>query len=203
MIVIIDYGVGNLASVRNGFAEAGFRAVVSGERRVLAEASGLVLPGVGAFGRVMANLNASGLVGGLLAAVGRGVPLLGICVGMQMLFERSEEMGNHPGLGLLDGDVVQFRSGLKVPQIGWNRLRVKRGHPLLDGIKDGDYVYFVHSYHASPADSAVVLAEAEYGVPFPAVVGRGNIFGIQFHPEKSSRLGLKILANFGRLVSCW
>jgi glutamine amidotransferase len=203
MIVIIDYGVGNLASVRNGFAGAGYSVVVSGEREVVRAAKGLVLPGVGAFGRTMENLVASGLADELPAAVRRGVPLLGICVGMQMLFEHSEEMGSHRGLGLLAGEVVRFSGSLKVPQIGWNRLLVRRRHPLLDGIKDGDHFYFVHSYHASPADREVVLAEAEYGVSFPAVVGRDNVFGIQFHPEKSSRLGLLILANFGRLVTCW
>jgi len=130
------------------------------------------------------------------------VPLLGICVGMQMLFECSEEMGTHRGLELLGGRVVQFRNALKVPQIGWNKLQVKQEHPLLDGVKDDDHVYFVHSYYVVPKNPEVVLAEARYGITFPAVISRGNVFGLQFHPEKSSQLGLKILANFGRLTSC-
>jgi imidazole glycerol-phosphate synthase subunit HisH len=202
MIVITDYGVGNLSSVKNGFAQAGFDTVISSDQEHIAAAQGLVLPGVGAFGSAMNNLRASGLDRTLMACIKRGVPLLGICVGMQMLFEQSEERGNFAGLGLIAGSVVQFNSGLKVPQVGWNQLEIRRSHPLLDGINEGDYFYFVHSYHGLPADGTVVLATADYGVHFPAVVQKDNIFGIQFHPEKSSRLGLKILANFGRLALC-
>lgn len=202
MIVIIDYGAGNLRSVQNGFAEAGFTTVVSGNAADLEAADGLVLPGVGAFGQAMGNLKKDGLDRVVLKQVAQGVPLLGICVGLQLLFDRSMEMGEHAGLGLIAGDVVQFCGDLKVPQIGWNQLEIKREHPLLAGIKDGDYFYFVHSYYAEPADPAVVLAASDYGVSFPAVVQKENVFGIQFHPEKSSRLGLKILANYGRMVEC-
>lgn len=202
MIVIIDYGVGNLRSVQNGFAEAGFTTVISGDPKDLEAADGLVLPGVGAFGQAMESLRRDGLDQVILRQVAKGVPLMGICLGLQLLFERSEEMGDHQGLGLIAGDVVLFRGELKVPQIGWNQLDIKREHPLLAGIKDGDYFYFVHSYYASPTDENVLLATSDYGVPFPAVVQQGNVFGIQFHPEKSSRLGLKILANYGRLCEC-
>lgn len=202
MIVIIDYGVGNLRSVQNGFAEAGFPTIVSGDPRQLEVADGLVLPGVGAFGQAMESLRQSGLDQVILSRVAAGVPLLGICLGLQMLFEKSQEMGEHTGLGLIGGDVVLFRGTLKVPQVGWNQLAIRRKHPLLDGIRDGDYVYFVHSFYARPTDPAVVLATADYGVDFPAVVQKGNVFGIQFHPEKSSRLGIHILKNFGRLVEC-
>ncbi|MBS4022186.1 MAG: imidazole glycerol phosphate synthase subunit HisH [Dethiobacter sp.] len=202
MIVIIDYGVGNLSSVKNGFAEAGFSTAVSSDPELIAAADGLVLPGVGAFGRAMENLRMGGLHSAVLSSVRRGVPLLGICVGMQMLFERSEEMGDFAGLGLIAGSVVQFNSGLKVPQVGWNQLVIRRSHPLLDGIKDGDYFYFVHSYHGLPATDVDLLATADYGLHFPAVVQKGNIYGVQFHPEKSSGLGLKILDNFGRLAAC-
>lgn len=202
MIVIIDYGVGNLRSVQNGFAEAGFTTVISGDPKDLAAADGLVLPGVGAFGQAMASLCRDGLEQVILRQVAKGVPLMGICLGLQLLFDRSEEMGEHRGLGLIAGDVRLFRGALKVPQIGWNQLDIRREHPLLAGIEDGDYFYFVHSYYASPAAENVLLATSDYGVPFPAVVQQGNVFGIQFHPEKSSRLGLKILANYGRLVEC-
>lgn len=202
MLVIVDYGMGNLQSVQNGFAGAGYAAMISGDPADISAASGLVLPGVGAFGRAMANLRKLGLDQLLLERAGAGVPLLGICLGLQLLFDRSEEQGDHRGLSLIRGEVVMFRGGMKVPHIGWNSIGVLRGHPLLDGIKSGDYFYFVHSYYAVPKAPEVVLAAATYGVPFPAVVGQGNIFGIQFHPEKSSRLGLRILANFGRLVQC-
>ncbi|MDW7685101.1 MAG: imidazole glycerol phosphate synthase subunit HisH [Bacillota bacterium] len=202
MIVIIDYGVGNLRSVQNSFAQAGFPAMISGDPKDLEAADGLVLPGVGAFGQAMESLRQSGLERTIKSRVAKGVPLLGICLGLQLLFDRSEEMGDHSGLGLIAGDVVFFREELKVPQVGWNQLNVKREHPLLAGVKDGDYFYFVHSYYVRPSDPAVTLATADYGTEFTAVVQHGNVFGIQFHPEKSSRLGLKILANYGRLVEC-
>jgi glutamine amidotransferase len=202
MIVIIDYGVGNLRSVQNGFSEAGYPTVVSGDPKDLAAADGLVLPGVGAFGQAMESLRQSGLGEVIAKRVANGVPLLGICLGLQLLFERSYEMGNFTGLGLIPGEVVHFAGELKVPQVGWNQLTIKREHPLLDGIKDGDYFYFVHSFYVRPQNPDVILASADYGVDFAAVVQQGNVFGIQFHPEKSSRLGLQILENFGRLVEC-
>jgi glutamine amidotransferase len=200
MITVVDYGVGNLQSVRNGFAAAGFEVQVSSDPGDLANASGLVLPGVGAFGQAMEALHRSGLGRALLERVARGVPLLGICLGLQLLFERSEEMGDHAGFGLLPGRVVLFRDMRKVPQVGWNSVSVRRAHPLLSGISSGEYFYFVHSYHAECRSKDAVLAVTEYGVEFPAVVAMDNIFGLQFHPEKSGRPGLQVLANFGRLA---
>lgn len=202
MIVIVDYGLGNLQSVRNGFVAAGFDTHISSDPADIATAQGLVLPGVGAFGQAMENLRRTGLAPMLVERVRQGVPLLGICLGLQLLFECSEEMGDHAGLGLLPGKVVLFRNGRKVPQVGWNDLHIRRPHPLLEGIKSGDYVYFVHSYYVGCCDEEAVLATANYGVEFPAVVGRGHVFGLQFHPEKSSRLGIRILSNFGGLASC-
>lgn len=202
MITVVDYGVGNLQSVRNGFAAAGINVQVSSDPGDLANASGLVLPGVGAFGQAMEALHKSGLGRTLLERVAQGVPLLGICLGLQLLFERSEEMGDHAGFGLLPGTVVLFRNMRKVPQVGWNSISVRRPHPLLTGISSGEYFYFVHSYYAECRSKDAVLAVAEYGVEFPAVVGQDNIFGLQFHPEKSGRPGLKVLENFGRMVLC-
>ncbi len=202
MIVIIDYGMGNLSSVQNGFAQAGFDTLVSSDPADIAAADGLVLPGVGAFGQAMENLRRDKLDQALLQRAAEGVPLLGICLGLQLLFNMSTEMGNHSGLGLLPGKIVLFESSLKVPQIGWNQLNIKRAHPILDGINEGDYFYFVHSYYAKPDNDDVILATADYGIDFPAIVQKDNVFGIQFHPEKSSRLGIQILDNFGRLVEC-
>jgi glutamine amidotransferase len=202
MIVIIDYGMGNLRSVQNGFGEAGFATVISSDPAQIAAARGLILPGVGAFGQAMSNLRRSGLDKVIMECVRRRTPLLGICLGLQLLFDRSEEMGDFQGLGIIRGSVVLFRPGLKIPHVGWNQLEVRRSHPILNGVKSGDYFYFVHSFYAEPLDGEVILASTGYGVSFPAVIRKEHVFGIQFHPEKSSRLGLKILANFGRLVEC-
>ena len=201
MIAIVDYGVGNLRSVQKGLERVGATAVVTDDAAVLDAARGVILPGVGAFGDGMDNLKARRLVDPVLRQVQRGKPLLGICLGMQLLFEESEEMGQHQGLGLLSGRVVRFPDGdLKVPHIGWNQLLGPRGD-LLAGIQDGAYAYFVHSYYALPEDPGDVLATTEYGLDFASVVGRDKIWGAQFHPEKSQEIGLGLLANFARLVS--
>ena len=201
MIVIVDYGAGNLRSVQKALERVGAMAVVSDSAAVLDAAQGVILPGVGAFGDGMDNLVARRLVEPLLHQVERGKPLLGICLGMQLLFEESEEMGRHQGLGLLPGRVVRFPDGdLKVPHIGWNQLSGTRGD-LLAGIEDGAYAYFVHSFYALPANGSDVLATTEYGLEFASVVGRGKIWGAQFHPEKSQEVGLRLLENFSRLVS--
>jgi glutamine amidotransferase len=201
MIAIVDYGVGNLRSVQKALERVGATAVVSGEPATLDAAQAVVLPGVGAFGDGMANLQARQLVAPVLRQVAAGKPLLGICLGMQLLFDESEEMGRHPGLGLLPGQVVRFAdNGLKVPHVGWNRLRIQESR-LLAGIDDGAYAYFVHSYYVRPEQPGYVLATTEYGVEFAVVVGQGSIWGVQFHPEKSQEVGLQILANFVRLVS--
>jgi glutamine amidotransferase len=200
VIAIVDYGVGNLRSVQKALERVGAEAVVSGDPGTLDAARGVVLPGVGAFGDGMAHLRARELVQPVLRQVEAGKPLLGICLGMQLLFEESEEMGQHTGLGLLPGRVVRFPEGdLKVPHIGWNQLQV-RDDPLLAGIGDGSYAYFVHSYYVAPAQGQDVLATTEYGIQFAAVVGRARVWGAQFHPEKSQEVGLRLLQNFTQLV---
>jgi glutamine amidotransferase len=201
MIAIVDYGVGNLRSVQKALERVGATAIVTDDPAALDAAEGVVLPGVGAFGDGMANLQARRLIDPLLRQVRQDKPLLGICLGMQLLFEESEEMGHHRGLGLLPGRVLRFPEGkLKVPHIGWNQLRIA-GCDLLDGIANGSHAYFVHSYYVAPEDPADVLATTEYGLEFASVVGRGRIFGAQFHPEKSQDVGLRLLSNFAHLVS--
>jgi glutamine amidotransferase len=206
-VVIIDYGMGNLRNVQKAFEHIGVPAQVSSEVADLQAAERLVLPGVGAFGDAMTNLNAAGLVEPIQQAVAEGKPLLGICLGLQLLFEESEEMGVHRGLGILAGRVVRFPDGLKVPHIGWNQLEMRPSttgsgpsrSQLLEGIPDKSYAYFVHSYYGDPADPACILAETEYGIRFASVVGKGNVFGVQPHPEKSQEVGLTLLRNFAHL----
>lgn len=196
-VTLIDYGFGNLRSVEKALEHAGATVTVTADPVVVRRAQKLVLPGVGAFGAGMAALHARGLREPVLAAAAAGVPLLGICLGMQLLFERSEEMGEHEGLGLLPGSVVRFQGeGLKVPHMGWNELEPRAAHPLLAGIPAGAHAYFVHSYTCQPAISGDLIATADYGGPVAAVAGRANIAGLQFHPEKSQRTGLRILRNF-------
>lgn len=195
MIAIVDYGLGNLGSVTKGFRYAGVETVLSGDPAVLLAAAALVLPGDGAFGATMEEVEKRGLVPVLHEAAASGKPLLGICIGMQLLFEESEEHGHHRGLGLLPGRVRRIEGNLAVPHMGWNRLRRHRPHPLLEGIEDGAHVYFVHSYHCD-APEDVILASTDYGVEIAAVVGRGNLLGVQFHPEKSQRVGLKMIENW-------
>lgn len=204
MTVIIDYGIGNLRSVQKAFEAVGAEVVRSDDPDVIRSAEKLVLPGVGAFGSCINAIRDQGLDKPLLEAVASGTPLLGVCVGMQMLFEASDEKGRHEGLGLLEGIVTRFPSDmtvedgrpLKVPHMGWNRLQVERSSPLLDGITDDAFVYFVHSYHAVPSDADVTVASTHYGIDFPAVVARNRVCGVQFHPEKSQQAGLTILRNF-------
>jgi glutamine amidotransferase len=201
MIAIVDYGVGNLRSVQKALEQVGAVAVVTDDPTALNAAQGVILPGVGAFGDAMANLRSRQLLAPVLRQVERGKPLLGICLGMQLLFDESEEMGQHPGLGLLPGRVVRFSDReLKVPHIGWNQLQTAKG-ALLEGIVPGAYAYFVHSYYAAPKELSDVLATTEYGVLFASVVGRDRVWGAQFHPEKSQEVGLRLLQNFWRLVS--
>jgi len=196
MIAIIDYGMGNLRSVQKAFEAVGAEAVVSNDPAVIAAAPGVVLPGVGAFGDAMQNLRRLGLVEAIHQVIGRGTPFLGICLGQQLLFEASQEMGSHQGLSVFAGQVRRFQVSLKVPHIGWNQICLRRESPLLAGVPDGAFAYFVHSYYVEPADPAVVLATTDYGVEFASVIGQGNVFGIQFHPEKSQAVGLQILRNF-------
>ena len=196
MVGIIDYGVGNLFSLRSSFRAIGEEAFVSGDAEELAKADRLVLPGVGAFEDAARKLRQSGLDGFVREQAAAGKPLLGICLGMQLLFEKSFEYGEHAGLGLLKGQVVPMEgriSDLKIPHMGWNRLSVKGGSLLKD--VDGEYVYFVHSYFAEGCEDSLA-ADTEYGIPIPAAVEKGNIFGCQFHPEKSGNVGLSILRTF-------
>ena len=202
MIAIVDYGMGNLRSVQKAFEKIGATARIAPFPRDLANARGIVLPGVGAFGQAMENLRAIGWVEPLRDACAHSVPFIGICLGMQLLFESSEEMGQHEGLGILRGQVKRFNGELKVPQMGWNQIHIvgaNAASPLLHDVADGSYAFFVHSYYCVPHDSEIVLATTEYGAEFASIVGRGNIFGAQFHPEKSQSVGLKMLENFASI----
>ena len=198
MLTIVDYGAGNLRNVYMAFRRLGVEALVTAEAALIRLASALVLPGVGAFGESIAKLRALGLEEPLVAAIRDGVPFLGICVGLQLLFEVGEELGEHRGLGILAGRVRRFPPGLSVPHMGWNQLHQTRPIPLWQGIPDGSYVYFVHSYYADPQDRAVVAATTDYGLDFTSAVAQGNLYAIQFHPEKSQDVGERILHNFAR-----
>lgn len=195
-VAIIDYGVGNLRSVEKAFAATGCEAVVSGDERVLRSAERLVLPGVGAFASCMKALRERGLDSLVQERAAAGTPLLGICVGMQMLFEVSEEFGTTDGLGLLRGRVRRFETDLVVPQVGWNRIQQKQQHRLFEGVPDGAFCYFVHSFYCEPGDTDLMVGESEYGVKYASVVAQRNICGVQFHPEKSQHVGLQMLKNF-------
>ncbi|HID78631.1 MAG TPA: imidazole glycerol phosphate synthase subunit HisH [Planctomycetaceae bacterium] len=201
MIVIVDYGMGNLRSVQKGFERVGYTAEVTSDPQRVAVAEKLVLPGVGAFADAMGELKRRGLIEPILEVLQSGRPFLGICLGLQLLFQRSHENGIHPGLGVLAGEVVRFDlpREYSVPHMGWNQLRIGRRAPILEGIEDGTYFYFVHSYYVVPEDREVVAAEADYPESFCAMVWRGNLFATQFHPEKSQADGLQLLRNFARL----
>lgn len=199
-IVIVDYGMANLRSVQKALERVGHAAEITSDPERVARAERLVLPGVGAFRDAIARLNEAHLAGPIREHVQSGRPFLGICLGLQLLFERSHEDGLHRGLGLFPGDVVRFpeRPGLKVPHMGWNLLRVTRQVPMLQGFPAEPYVYFVHSYFAAPADAGLTAAEADYPGPFCAAVWRDNVFATQFHPEKSQKVGLHMLEQFAR-----
>jgi glutamine amidotransferase len=197
-VAILDYGVGNLRSVEKAFAAAGSNAIVTDDDRLLRNAEALVLPGVGAFAACMKGLAARGFDELIRERVAEGTPLLGVCVGMQMLFEESEEFGQTPGLGLLRGRVRKFSGDLLVPQVGWNQVRRARGHWLLDDINDRSFFYFVHSFYCEPADKDMVIGETDYGLSYASVVAQDQIAGVQFHPENSQAAGLRLLGNFAR-----
>lgn len=195
-VAIIDYGVGNLRSVEKAFAATGCEAIVSGDERVLRDAERLVLPGVGAFRSCMTALRERNFDSLVRQRAETGTPLLGICVGMQMLFEVSDEFGATDGLGLLPGRVRRFESDLVVPQVGWNRIRQRRPHRLFADVEDGSFCYFVHSFYCEPGNTDLSVGETEYGVRYASVVADRNICGVQFHPEKSQDVGLRMLKNF-------
>jgi imidazole glycerol-phosphate synthase subunit HisH len=195
-IAIIDYGVGNLRSVEKAFQATGCEAVVSSDERVLREAERLVLPGVGAFRACMDALAERGFDRIVRERVEEGAPLLGVCVGMQMLFDESEEFGMSAGLGILRGRVRRFPATQRVPQVGWNQVEWRKPHALAEGIEGKSFFYFVHSYFCDAEDEDVVLGETDYGLSYVSVVARGNVCGVQFHPEKSQAAGLRLLRNF-------
>ena len=200
MVAIIDYGVGNLFSLKSSLAAIGAEAVVTGDPEVICAADKIILPGVGAFGDAAAKLRESGLDQVVIAEAKKGKPLLGICLGMQLLFDKSFEYGEHEGLGLIAGEIRPIRdvigADLKVPHIGWNALKFSgEKSPIFKYINEGDCVYFVHSYYGADCEDSVI-ARTEYGAPLTAAVAKGNVYGMQFHPEKSGEVGLNILKAF-------
>ena len=199
MVAIVDYGVGNHFSVESSLSAIGVQSVITADPEILAKADRIILPGVGAFGDAARELRDTGLDKHIIALAKAGKPLLGICLGMQLLFEKGYEFGEHDGLGLIKGCVKPISeaipAGYKIPHIGWNSLHFTQKNPLFSHIKDGDFVYFVHSFYAADCEDSVI-ATAEYGAPLTAAVASGNVFGCQFHPEKSGEVGLKILKAF-------
>ncbi len=198
-IAIIDYGVGNLRSVEKAFTATGCEAIVTANDRELQNAKRLVLPGVGAFAACMKALTKRGFDQLVRERVKQGAPLLGVCVGMQMLFEESDEFGRAAGLGLLKGRVRQFGDDLVVPHVGWNQVRRRATHPLFEGLADQSFFYFVHSFYCKPKNDGAVVGETDYGGTYASVVAFQNVCGVQFHPEKSQAAGLRMLRNFAGL----
>ncbi|MEA2072959.1 MAG: imidazole glycerol phosphate synthase subunit HisH [Campylobacterota bacterium] len=203
MIAIVDYNMGNLASVKNAFAKLGKDTFVESDPSKFKEYDKLILPGVGAFGDAMEHLRERNMINAIKDFAASGKPMIGICLGMQLLFESSEEFGEHEGLGLIKGhvkafDESKFSEPLKVPHMGWNRMFTKE-HPLFEGLDENHYLYFVHTYHVTCSNEEDIIGETDYGYKFTSAVAHGNIMGIQPHPEKSHENGLKILENFIKL----
>lgn len=202
MIAIIDYGMGNIRSVEKGFQKAGADVKVTQDPRDINNADGVVLPGVGAFRDCMKGLEDLNLSNAVIETIKKGKPFLGICVGLQILFSESEEFGTSRGLDIFKGRVVRFQSGdLKIPQMGWNQLNIINSNPLFNGIPDKSYFYFVHSYYVVPEDKGIISTTTDYGIEFTSSVCRDNVYAVQFHPEKSQALGLKVLENFSKIVN--
>lgn len=201
MIAIIDYQMGNLRSVQKAFAKVGHEAIITSDAGELGKASKIVLPGVGAFGDAMAELQRRSLVEPIRQAIASDKPFLGICLGLQLLFETGYEGGQHQGLGIIPGEVVRFDlpSEFKVPHMGWNELKIVQPAPIYAGIASGTHVYFVHSYFVKPRDKSVIATTTDYGIEFCSSVWQGNLYATQFHPEKSQAAGLKMLRNFAEL----
>jgi glutamine amidotransferase len=201
MIAIVDYGMGNIRSVEKAFIKIGADVRITSDPKVIADAKGVVLPGVGAFKDCMRNLDNLRLLDSIKKEIGKGKPYLGICLGLQILFSESEEFGFCRGMDVFRGKVVKFTfDGLKIPHMGWNTARLLRKPPVFDGIQDNSYFYFVHSYYVVPEDEGIVASRTDYGVDFVSMVWKDNIFATQFHPEKSQELGLKILKGFDEFV---
>ncbi len=199
MIAIIDYGMGNLMSVERALKSQGFEGVITRDPEVVLKAEKVILPGVGAFPDAMDDLKDTGMVEAVGEVVGKGIALMGICLGMQLMLELGLETRECKGLGIFRGKVDRLPAGIKVPHMGWNSLDIKRNCSILEGIDNGSYMYFVHSYYAVDVEDEVVCATSSYGVDIPAVIADGNIFGVQFHPEKSGNRGLVIYKNFGEM----
>ena len=201
MIQIIDYGMGNLRSVQKACEKLGHSAEICTRPDQVKQARKLILPGVGAFRDAIAQLKQHHLVDAIHGHIDAGKPFLGICLGLQLLFDVSFEDGEYEGLGVIPGQVVRFepRPGLKIPHMGWNSIRIEQSNPLLQGIDNGNHVYFVHSYHVVPQQESVVATRTDHGGPFVSMIARGNLFATQFHPEKSQRVGLQLLENFANL----
>jgi glutamine amidotransferase len=200
MIAIVDYGMGNLRSVEKGFLKVGVDARIVSNPKAVDDARAVVLPGVGAFRDCMRNLKEKSLIESVLRSIQKGKPYLGICLGLQVLFTESEEFGIYKGLDILKGKVMRFRLTLKVPHMGWNKVKILRRSPLFEDIQDQAFFYFVHSFYVVPDDNDIVATTTEYGTSFASMVWKENIFATQFHPEKSQETGLKILRNFGDFV---
>ena len=206
-VAVIDYGMGNLRSVQKGLEKVGVPAKVTDRVRIIEDAHGLILPGVGSFMDCMKNLEKRKLTWSILQAISQGKPFLGICLGLQVLFSKSEEFGIHPGLDVFKGRVVRFwdrdaekKKSLKVPHMGWNQITIKKRPPVLANIADGSFFYFVHSYYVKPDDQEIVATTTNYGGEFVSSIWKDNVFACQFHPEKSQKLGLAMLREFGKLI---
>lgn len=197
-VSVVNYGVGNLRSVKRGLEKSGAKVLITNNPKDLSKSDAIVLPGVGAFAAAVKNL--APLSGVLEQSVADGKPLFGICLGLQLLFTRSSEGGSTDGLNLISGDIVKLPDSVKNPQMGWNTIDIVRFHPLLESIQNHSYVYFVHAYVPQPSEQKVIMATTEYGVKFPSVITKQNLFATQFHPEKSGKTGLTILENFIKIV---
>lgn len=200
MIAIVDYGMGNLRSVEKGFLKVGVDVKVVTDAKKVDDAEGIVLPGVGAFRDCIRNLEKMSLIRPVLRSIEKGKPYLGICLGLQVLFSESEEFGICQGMDVLKGKVKRFNMGLKVPHMGWNNVKIIKRPPIFKGIYDESFFYFVHSYYVVPDNIDIIAATTDYGIPFTSMVWKDNIFATQFHPEKSQKMGLRILKNFGDFV---
>jgi glutamine amidotransferase len=202
MIAIIDYGMGNLRSVQAGLEFVGQEAFVTDDPQKIADAPAVILPGVGAFGDAITKLERTGLGDAFCRAVQSGKPCLGICLGLQLLFSKSDEGGSYDGLGIIHGRVTRFSNQLKVPHMGWNQIEIKKPDvPIFRDIPDNSYVYFVHSYYVDPEDESFIATTTNYGIDFTSMIAKDNLFATQFHPEKSQKIGLQMLRNFGSIVN--
>lgn len=202
MIAIVDYGMGNLRSVEKGFLKVGVDAKVTDNPEVIKKAGGVVLPGVGAFRDCMRELTNLKLIDAVVDAIKKNKPYLGICLGLQVLFSESEEFGRCRGLDIFRGRVVRFpENELKVPHMGWNEIKIQKNNPILNGIQDKTYFYFVHSFYVVPEDNSIISTATDYGLEFASMIWKDNIFAVQFHPEKSQAVGLSFLENFGKIVA--